>query len=176
MIAEKFNIKGFIISFDNTASDLLQVISLQSEKELNMVPTEGSWTAGQVAEHVSRSIASISQALKAKGKRSDREAGQRVAELKAMFLDFSLKFKSAVTLLPTMEFYEKEALIAELTGQIKEFKDTAEKADLTEIIAVGPLGELTKFELLYLALYHTQRHIIQAKNIASVIKQSILVL
>ena len=44
----ELNKKELLSSFDDTTAKLLHALSLFNEEELNTVPFEGSWTAGQV--------------------------------------------------------------------------------------------------------------------------------
>ena len=41
-----------IQEFEETTFDLGKVLSSFSQEEFNKIPFEGSWTAGQVAEHL----------------------------------------------------------------------------------------------------------------------------
>lgn len=169
MDSKKLDAQQFLLSFDEVVSELLLLIATFTKEEINRHPYDGSWSAAQVTEHITKSIASVRQALQTSGKIIDREADERVAEIKAMFLDFSLKFKAAEALLPTATYTDTTTLVSELTGSVDLFKQAAREANLSEAIPVPGFGELTKFELLYLALYHTYRHIQQIKNLRGMI-------
>lgn len=82
-----------------------------------------------------------------------------------MFLDFTVKFQSPEFILPTKNYYQKEILLGELKKSMQNLQELAGEVNLSEEITLHPFGEITKLELLYFVLYHTQRHIHQVKNI-----------
>ncbi|MEP6512401.1 MAG: DinB family protein [Parafilimonas sp.] len=162
--------KELFASLDDTASELLKLISSADEKTISIIPFEDSWTAAQLAAHVTKSNQAIAQALNMQGKTAERNPAERAQELKAIFLDFTTKFQSPEFILPAQDTYQKETLIADFKKSIEQLKEMSTKADLSEIISVPAFGEITKFELLYFVLYHTQRHIHQLKNIFKIIE------
>ncbi len=99
------------------------------------------------------------------GKKAQRDAGERIAELKSMFLNYKIKFQSPDFIMPTAQNYEKNLLVADLKTSIERFKTAARRVDLFEIINLPDFGEITKLELAWFVLYHTQRHIHQLKKI-----------
>ncbi len=165
MSTEKLNTEELFVSLANTTYELLELISSVDEKSINSVPFKDSWTAAQLASHVTKSNNSIVQALNTPGKPAERNPGEGVQELKAMFLDFNTKLKSPEFILPTRNTYQKETLIANLKKSMEQVKDTGNKMNLSDIIRVPVFGEITKLELLHFVLYHTQRHIHQLKKI-----------
>ena len=151
--------------FDETMSLLRSLVSSFNEEDLNTVPFEGSWTAGQVTEHLIKSYEGMARSLGIKGASASRDPEQRVPELKAVFLDFTKKFTSSAFILPMQESYEKKALVAALDRSISHFREAAHAADPAEVVTGLPTGEITKVEIFHLVIYHTQRHIHQLKNI-----------
>jgi hypothetical protein len=182
MTAGILNIKEFFASLDEASSELLQLISSADSATINTVPHDSyradshrvkdSWTAAQLASHVTKSNKAIWQALNMGGKQAERNPGERVPELKKMFLDFTTKFNSPEFIRPTQDSYQKEVLIADLGKSIEQLKETGSKVDLSEIISLPAFGEITKLELLHFVLYHMQRHLHQLKNILQQIKNN----
>jgi len=170
-MTEELNTKELFISLDNASSKLLAMIAALSETKLNIIPFKNSWTGAQLATHVTKSNNSIAQALKMEAKPSERDPGERVQELKEMFLDFTIKFQTPDFILPTQDIYEKETLVTRLKRSNELLKEVAAKVDLSDIISLPAFGEITKLELLYFVLYHTQRHIHQLKNIILIIEK-----
>ena len=162
--------KEFFASLDEASSELLQMISSADSTTINTVPFEDSWTAAQLAAHVTKSNKAITQALNMKGKTAERNPGERVPELKKMFLDFTSKFNSPEFIRPGQDSYQKVTLIAELKKSNEQLKELRSKINLSEIISLPAFGEITKLELLHFVLYHTQRHIHQLKNIFQALK------
>ncbi|MDQ6843630.1 MAG: DinB family protein [Bacteroidota bacterium] len=170
MTSDKTDFKELFNSLGEISTRFLELISSAKSTTLNNVPFAGSWTAAQVASHVTKSNKAIEQALHIEGKLSERNPGERVEELKKMFLNYSAKFQSPQFIIPTQDIYQKEILVADLKNSMEKLKETGEQSTLSEIISLPAFGEITKFELLHFVLYHTQRHLHQLKNIFKVLK------
>ena len=160
---------------DDAESQFMELVSSHSENEINIVPFEYSWSAAQVAEHVAKSNASVEELLRKTAKPADRKPDARVHEIKEMFLDFTLKFKSAKNILPAEQLYDKEKLIEEVKISFKHLKEAGSNEDLSESFQVPKLGEMTKFEMLYLSVFHTQRHAHQLKNIYQILQKQLII-
>lgn len=173
MTTEKLNIKELFVSLDNAFADLLTMIAGLSENTLNTVPFAGSWTAAQLAAHVTKSNISIAQALDMEAKKSDRDADERVLELKEIFLDYTIKFQSPDFIVPAEGYYEKETVFVRLDRSIDRLREQRMKTDLFGILSLPVFGEITKLELLYFVLYHTLRHTYQLKNIIQVAEKKL---
>jgi len=165
MTTEKLNTKELFALLTDTTSEFVELISSAESTTINTVPFEDSWTAAQLASHVTKSNKAITQALNMEGKTAGRNPDERAQELKAIFLDFTAKFQSPEFILPTKKTYQKEEVIEKLKKSIEQLDDVRNKVNLSEIISLPAFGEITKLELLYFVLYHTQRHIRQLRNI-----------
>lgn len=164
----KLNTKKLLKQFNETESELLKAVSSFSEEQLNTVPFEGSWTAGQVTEHLLKSKSGIPQLLSGATKSTEREPDEKVEIIKSIFLDFNSKFKSPDFVLPSDAPHEKQALLNSLKKTWMEINKAANSLDLSEICTSFPfpqLGELTRWEWMNFAIVHTQRHTRQLKNI-----------
>jgi uncharacterized damage-inducible protein DinB len=155
-------------SLNDCTSELVQLISSFSEDELNRVPFENSWTAAQVADHLTKSNG-IVKLLTTEGRATERAVDKRVQELKELFLDFSTKLNAPAFVVPASKAFEKGSLEANLERSIALLKNAATKANLYEAVSDPALGELTKLEVVHFVVYHTQRHIQQFKNILKVV-------
>lgn len=165
MIKDSIHTTELLTSLRKTTTHFLYVLNRFSGQNINIIPFEGSWTAAQVADHITRSNTSITKALQLSGSVINRDAGERVQELKDVFLDYKTKFKSPGFILPTRQTYEKETLVAGLEHSIEKLKEVGATADLSEMINHPAFGDITKYEILHFVLYHTQRHTHQLQNI-----------
>ena len=165
IMTENTNTEELFVTLDNTTSELIELISSFSETEINEIPSAGSWTAAQVAEHVTKSNFGIIKSLKKEGTSPGRAADAGVEELKKTFLDFDKKLLSPEFILPTRDIYQKKLVIDNLEISIAQLKELSRHVDLFEMISHPIFGEVTKLELLHFVVYHTQRHIHQLKNI-----------
>lgn len=150
---------------EGATKNLFDLISSFTQEEINKIPFEGSWTAGQVAEHLFRSDSSILAAIHGTVKPAERQPDLRQQELKTVFLDFDTKLNGPEEIQPTGARHEKEALLRSLEGTRSRLFEVASLLDLSPLSIHPALGELTKMELIYFVIYHTQRHIHQLKNI-----------
>ena len=156
-------------ALDNTTSELSELISFFSETQINEIPSAGSWTAAQVAEHVTKSNIGIIKSLKKEGRLADRVPDAGVDGLKNTFLDFDKKLQSPEFILPTQDIYQKNLLIHNLEMSTAELKDVTRHVNLFEMLSHPIFGDITKLELVHFVIYHTQRHIHQLKNIFTMI-------
>lgn len=169
MITEKLNTQQLFASLDEVWTAFFNLVSSADEKHINVTPFEDSWTIAQLATHVKKSNNGIIQALQMEGKHCERNAGERTEELKKIFLDFDAKYQSPEFIVPEKKEYKKEAVVEQLKNSIEQLKRLRTKAELSETINLPAFGEITKLEILYFVLYHTQRHLHQLKNILSII-------
>ncbi|WP_413668675.1 DinB family protein [Mucilaginibacter sp. Mucisp86] len=154
--------------FEDTAGNLLSTFALFNEQQINISLSAGSWSAGQVAEHVFKSAAQLIPVLNGATKPAERDPAEKVKMIKDLFLDFEAKFKSAPEIWPSDGPHNKSDVIESLASVIIQVRDVINSKDLYAIctdLVVPFFGELTRLEWLYLICYHTQKHIHQLKNI-----------
>lgn len=165
MTQQTFVTKDLFASLDETWNELSGLVSSTNGETINAIPFKNSWTAAQLATHVTKSNKAISQGMEMEGKPAERAADAGEANLKKMFLDFEAKYKSPEFIVPEEKSYDKDEVVKDLNNSIDNLKVARNEVDLVEIIALPIFGEITKLELLYFVLYHTQRHLHQLKKI-----------
>ena len=151
-----------------TAQDMLNTFTHTTADDLNRIPFEGSWTAGQLAEHVILSLTLGIGLINGHTQATDRLPDKYVQAVKDLFLNFDLKFKSAPNITPANKFYDKDTLSSELKNRFNDLISLAQTKDLTDTCLAAEfkgIGYLTGLEWAYQGVYHTQRHIQQLKNI-----------
>lgn len=158
--------------FAEVNQSLLRLVGSFSEKGFNTIPFKGSWTAAQVTDHITRSNKSITQALSLEGKPAGRKPDVRTPELAKIFLDFRTKLKSPDFILPTQDIYPKALLIEAWESSVERLKETALNASLEDAIEHQAFGKITKLELMYFVIYHTQRHSYQIQHIYEIVENS----
>jgi hypothetical protein len=157
--------KALLAAIGDAATELQALLAPLDEKKANTIPFKDSWTAAQLATHVTKSNKAMAQAMEMEGKQTERNPAERAKELKDTFLNFSIKFKSPAFIVPAEDQYKKESVIAALKKSNDQLKENAVRVNTAETINLPAFGEITKLELLYFVLYHTKRHIHQLKNI-----------
>jgi DinB superfamily len=174
MSAATINATGLFAALDETTSELLELITSVAQPKINTIPFKDSWTAAQLAVHVTKSNRAIAQGLNMEGKPAERNIDEGVPKLKKMFLDFDIKYKSPQFIVPEEKDYNKEEIVEALKKSIERLQIIRDEIDLSEIISLPPFGEVTKLELLHFVLYHTKRHVHQLKNIIHVLQSNVL--
>ena len=169
MVVEKINADKLYQLLHEATNQFLEMVSSFDEREINLVPFDGSWTAGQIAEHVTLSNNDIVKQLSKPGKICRREPDAGVENIKSIFLNFTEKLKSPGFILPTRNWYNRETLIANLAESIRSVRAVSTREDLFRLIDHTVFGEVTRYETLYFVVYHTQRHIHQLRNIQTII-------
>lgn len=160
-------IATLINNIEQVTDTLVQLLQSANEWELNHKPGPEKWSMAQVADHITLSNNSIAKALALKGKPVDRDPGERIEELKGIFLDFQKKFQAPEFIVPTKDIYNPQLLLKELQESIQRIRMRMYEDDLDELINHPAFGNISKFEILHFVLYHTQRHLRQIKEIAA---------
>ena len=169
---QTFDKSELLSSIAEAVLSLNDLMSSLDEGEINSVPYEESWTAGELFSHVTKSINGIAKAMEKEAQPSPRDPGERIAELKKTFLDLSHKMKSPEFILPAKGPFEKQTAIEELSNALQQLRQSAGNADLATAVKGFPLGDVTKLELLHFILYHTQRHLQQMHKISVALKEN----
>lgn len=160
--------------FNTVVDELVQAVSRFDPEQLNRVPFEGSWTAGQVAEHLYLSNTGFAQLLNGPAGDTERAPDEWVERIKADFMDFNQKAKSPEFVLPRQNYHYKEDLFNGLE-EVKSLITTAiQTLDLDKTCLMFELpvcGYLTRLEALTFVIYHSKRHLHQLNEIFRVLSK-----
>lgn len=170
MATETVDKNEIITAIGDAVLQFTDLMSSVENDKINMVPYEGSWTAPQLLRHVSKSISGMAKAMHLDAKPTERNPGERIEELKTVFLDLSKKLKSPEFIIPEEGTYEKQFTIDDLNKSFNQFKDNANNVNLNEQVEGLPLGPITKLEIMHFTLFHTQRHLHQMEKICNALK------
>src|SRR5687768_3196983 len=107
--------KEIISEFEATLEAFITLLSSFSEEQFNTHPSQGSWTAGQVGEHIHQSLRGGGQLLTTNTKPPERPADQFVEDIRSVMLDFSKKLNSPEFIIPPDIHYNKNILLHELS-------------------------------------------------------------
>ena len=155
---------------EGTTRQLMKKVQRFDELVINVIPFANSWTAAQVADHLTKSNNSISKAMLLNGTTINRNPRARVDELQKIFLDFDSKLKSPDFILPSQDIYEKEVVMNNLKWSVEKLMEVSSESELSEMINHRAFGDITKFEILYFVHFHTLRHIHQLDKIYEAVK------
>lgn len=152
-----------------TFSELYKALSGFSDDQFDTVPFEGSWTAGQVTEHIVKAISGFPKLCNGHTEKTARQPDEKVASVKQLFLDFNTKLTSPEFIEPTANVHDKKLMLEALEKTEKEILTIVQTHDLTLICKDYELpgfGPFTIIEWISFTLTHIQRHTHQLKNIS----------
>lgn len=150
-----------------TLGKLVSALDSFGEGQIDQVPFEGSWTAGQVAEHITKGLSGMPRLVAGRTEKTLRPYDAKAQGLENTFLDFSVKFQSPDFLLPTARTHSKAQLLEGLRKIERELLDVADQ-DLTLTLLEFEMpqsGTLTIYEMLIFMMAHARRHTRQLENI-----------
>ncbi|MGY0037967.1 DinB family protein [Pedobacter sp. NJ-S-72] len=157
-----------LIDIEETFTNLIKTVSLFDEEQLNDIPFEGSWTAGQVVQHLIISNSGFIEVMQGPVKEAERKPDQLVAEIRKDFLNFDIKMESPEFVLPLPISYSKSRQLGTLENIKSSLLHLIETMELDKLCLTFELpgyGFLTRVEAVYFVNYHTQRHTHQLNNI-----------
>ncbi len=152
-----------------TNTRFLDLLGSFDNNRLNEIPFPGSWTAGQVAEHIHKSDLGMIFLLTGPVRKDSREPDQEVKKIQQVFLDFDSKLKSPDFIIPENKKYNRESILSRFESDRNSIIEILETADLTETCTARPfpgIGELTRLEIFSFILSHTKRHVHQLERIS----------
>jgi len=161
---------------DRTLTELIGLLSEFRPKQVNTVPWNGSWSAGQLAEHMILANGGFVQMIFGPVEDTLRNPCEMILKIKADFLNFDIRMTSPPFIAPALINYDKERLLTDIRDIRGKAIDAIKTLDLTKTctaFALPVYGYLTRLEACYFIIYHTQRHIRQLKDIYQAIHQSV---
>lgn len=159
--------------------EFLKALDIFDQDNINTVPFEDSWTGGQVAEHILKSMSGILETLNGPSVTTSRNPEEYVKMFGEVFLNMDIKMKSPDFIIPSDSPKDISSLHASLTKTFDGIEEAAGKNDLTETCAsfeMPTIGLITKIEWIRFAGFHTKRHAHQLRNIAGHLKKAEIVL
>lgn len=156
-------------SFESLREQYTELLGSLSEEEINKIPFPTSWPAAFLVDHITK--ANESSILKKIGRPAERAVDEQVPQFRTLFLDFELKMKTPDFLIPEDRMYSKKECIERIENVFNELKFNTKNTNLEEILDTdGPLGSITKWELINFIDFHSQRHLHQLKGIVKALR------
>ncbi|MEO8533196.1 MAG: DinB family protein [Flavobacterium sp.] len=158
----------------DTFKELNDKLASFSETELNTVPFEGSWTAGQVVQHLILGSSGFPKMCAGKTEKTSRKPDEKVKETEALFFNYDIKMKSPEYIVPENKEYTKNSLTLSLLKIEKELLTVSETYDLTLTCVdteVPGFGKFTIYEWISFALIHIKRHLSQLQAISKILTE-----
>lgn len=158
-----------------TFRELKETVILFSQEEINLVTYKGSWTAGQVVQHIIIACSGYPELFAGHKEQTNRKPDENIKELETVFLNFDVKMDAPDFLKPKIIDYNKNSLSLSLLKIESDLLNAADKYNLTLTCLDFQLpnsGKFTIYEWISFALIHIQRHIKQLNDIFGYIKKT----
>ena len=151
-----------------TFADFQSLFAKFRESQVNQVPFVGSWTAGQLVEHVNLSNAGFAEVMNGETENTFRKPDEKVEDIKRVLLDFDLKLNAPDFIVPPEKEYDKIVQLdrlAEIESGILKVVSTLDLSATCKAFELPQMGYLTRLEAIYFVIFHTQRHTRQLATI-----------
>lgn len=152
---------------ESTVKEVKDIIASLDEESLNKIPSEGSWSAGQVVQHVSKVNKSFGRLIHGECTGTERLADDKVDLLRQTFSDLTAKREAPERVRPEERTFTKEELLKaleETTATIVSSIQTLEMDKTCTLFEMPRYGYLTRTEAVWFVIYHTQRHVKQLER------------
>lgn len=166
--AEAMDRAQLLDALDQTERDFSTLLAAFQPSQVNVVPFEGSWTAGHVAEHILMAESGIPETLLGSTAETQRPVGQYVPVIESIFLDFSAKYEAPEFIIPSDGPHNQQELLEAFTAERAEIRRIAAEEDLSLTCTdfeFPQIAALTRWEWLQFVLCHSIRHTRQLRNI-----------
>lgn len=160
--------KQLLLELDQTEQDFYAALASFGADQVNIVPFEGSWTAGQVAEHILLAESGIPETILGSTQETDRPVAQYVPVIESIFLDFTAKYDAPEFIIPSAGPHDRQQLLDAFKAERAAIHEVAAREDLTLTctdFGFPQIATLTRWEWLQFVLCHSKRHTRQLRNI-----------
>ena len=148
--------------------DFMATLEKFDEEQINEIPFEGSWTPGQVADHIIKATGGIPDRDTIS---AERPFNEKVGKMESVFLDFETKFKSPEFVIPGNGPFKKTELTRMFRTLLEKHKHKINNTDLKALcrgFELPTIGQMTRYEWFRFIIAHTTRHLYQLENIYNV--------
>ena len=156
-----------LIEINKTFEEFMLILSSFYDEQINKVPFEGSWTPGQIVQHIILSVSGFVDLMNGPDQDTTRQPDAHVANIREAFLNFDIKMYSPDFIIPPAKNYNKEELLLTLDQLKTQLNQIIPAKDMTKTCTgfeLPMLGYLTRTELANFIEVHTKRHVYQLKN------------
>lgn len=157
-----------VTEIDNINEKMFELFRKFDDSNFNKKEYQVGWSAGDLAEHLLLLDKKMIQILDGEKEPTKRDPEEKIEWLKSVFLNIENKRTAPEHLTPSNVDKDFKEILTELTQTRQELINIAGTRDLT-LLCVNyehkTFGMLTVAELIYLIIYHTERHIIQLNRI-----------
>ncbi|ANH82103.1 hypothetical protein A8C56_14975 [Niabella ginsenosidivorans] len=159
------------LDFTLAANAFIFLLENVPQDRYNEIPFEGSWTPGQVADHVIKFLSGIVYVQQQPQVVTERPVDQYEPVLKEIFLDFGKKFNAPPNAVPGNGPFDRQHQVAQIKKRVQEIIENITGDRLEKLYTGVPfptLAEFTGLEWICFGTYHLRRHTHQLEHICSI--------
>lgn len=108
---EAIDRKQLLRDLDQSEQEFYAALASFQPDQVNHVPFEGSWTAGQVAEHILLAESGIPETVLGSTEETNRPVGQYVPVIESIFLDFTARYQAPEFIIPSPGPHDQRQLL-----------------------------------------------------------------
>lgn len=153
----------------NTDTMIEQVLNIDSSM-FDIQPSDGSWSAAQLTEHLYVSDRVIFNILTGETESTARPADEKATDIKEVMGNRKRNLVAPDVIVPLGKVKDQQLLITKLLSVRKDIYKFIQTADLS-LICLGfahkGFGPMTRLEWIVFMVAHTERHFHQYQKIAS---------
>ena len=149
-------------AINESTTQLLRAISRFSSHSFNEAPSNGRWSAGQIAEHVLLTDIFISRILQRDVEFAGRKTDEKVIMIKEAFEKREHELNPSEFTIPSDMLKDPVAMQQKISRErhaILHFLDTVEEDAICADYEHPYFGKLTMTEWCWFIVYHTERNI-----------------
>jgi hypothetical protein len=164
-----------LAEINKTFEEFMLTLSSFYDEQINKIPFEGSWTPGQVTQHIIMSVSGFVELMGGPDEETIRQPDAYVGNIREAFLNFNIKMQSPDFIIPPAKNYNKAELLLtldQLKNQLNQLIPVKDMTKTCTAFELPVLGYLTRTELANFIEVHTKRHLHQLKNIYNKINHS----
>ena len=165
---EAIDRKQLLRDLDQSEQEFYAALASFQPDQVNRVPFEGSWTAGQVAEHILLAESGIPETILGSTEETNRPVGQYVPVIESIFLDFTARYQAPEFIIPSPGPHNQRQLLEAFKTERAAIREIAANEDLSLTCTdfeFPQIANLTRWEWLQFVMCHSQRHTRQLRNI-----------
>jgi len=154
--------------FRATTDTLIGLLEAFTPETFNRKPSPTAWNAGDVAEHLLLFDIRLQEILASATEPANRNPTEKTAEYTARVTNREARLDAPPFLMPAAAERTAAEMITKLQTERNKIVAAIETQDLTLISTAIPhrfFGEMTAFEWIHFLDLHTQRHILQLREL-----------
>ena len=160
------HIESVLDDLEGSTKMLMEELSAFSDHHFFQRPAEGSWSAGEIAEHILLLETRSNEGMLT-ARPGNRPFDLKIIPMRDGLREDEKKYAAPSIVFPKGESKNKESLLDALVQQREVLKSMIRQMDLSLITEFRHpvIGSMSRLEWVYFHIYHTERHVRQLRSL-----------